>query len=200
MQTFPTVSNSDSRDPHSKQSQSWLVRRWRYYLYRLRRLRGGKQKIARGLAVGVFAGFFPLFGMQTLIGVLLATLIRGNKFAAAAATWISNPLTYVPIYAFNFHVGALLLRVDESLIDIDRIGVASTDQLLELGSALISTLFVGCLVTGLVAGICTYFLSLWLYARLRDRPLGRWRYRTNRHHSELIKQQNKASNYKQFKE
>ncbi|MEC4989100.1 MAG: DUF2062 domain-containing protein [Oscillatoria sp. PMC 1068.18] len=183
------MSKSDSPNSQSKRSQSWLVRRWRYYLHRLRRLRGGKQKIARGLAVGVFAGFFPLFGMQTIVGVLLATLFRGNKLAAAAATWISNPLTYVPIYAFNFQLGALLLRVDKSLIDIDQISVASTDQLLELGSALILTLLVGCSVSGLVAAIGTYFLSLWLYARLRDN-----------HHYRLNRRKQKARNYQSFKD
>ncbi|MEO0852065.1 MAG: DUF2062 domain-containing protein, partial [Cyanobacteria bacterium J06648_11] len=85
------------------------LRAVRYFYLRLIRLQATPAEIARGLAVGVFAGMFPAFGFQTIVSVLFATVIRGNKLAAAAATWVSNPLTYVPIYAFNFQVGKRLL-------------------------------------------------------------------------------------------
>jgi len=150
---------------HSKRTQPWWVRRWRYVCYRLSRLRGTPDAIARGLAAGVFAGCFPLFGLQTLIGVLLAIAFRGNKFAAAAGTWISNPLTYVPIFAFNFKVGRLLLGLDPVLIE-------SVDwqalDVMTLGAQILWALFLGSFVVGAIASICSYCLCFRLISRLQD--------------------------------
>ena len=65
---------------------------------------------AKGLAIGVFSGCFPFFGFQTLMGVFLARLARGNLLLAAIGTWISNPFTYIPLYYFNYKVGSIFLR------------------------------------------------------------------------------------------
>ncbi len=153
-----------NRPSRSKKPRSWWEKRWRYCYYRLLRLRDHPHTIARGLAAGVFAGCFPFFGLQTLLGVLFATLVRGNKFVAVAGTWISNPLTYVPIFAFNFHVGQLLLRSYD--LSIDDIGDWQSLDLMELGSQFIWTLLVGCSVVGTGCAIASYFLSLHLFKRL----------------------------------
>ena len=65
---------------------------------------------AKGLAVGVFSGCFPFFGFQTLIGVFLAKLTKGNIYLAAIGTWISNPFTYIPLYYFNYKIGSLFFN------------------------------------------------------------------------------------------
>ena len=65
---------------------------------------------AKGLAIGVFSGCFPFFGFQTLIGVFLAKLAKGNLVLAALGTWISNPFTYIPLYYFNYKVGSIFLN------------------------------------------------------------------------------------------
>lgn len=143
---------------------SW-GRRLRYYYWRLVRMQGRPETIARGLACGVFAGLFPLFGLQTIIGVLLAFLFRGNKIVAAAGTWVSNPFTYVPIYAFNFKIGQVLLARHE-LADVS---LSSWAQIRELGGDILFTLFVGCFAIGLVCGACSYFLGVWLIRRGRRR-------------------------------
>ena len=80
---------------------------------------------AKGLAIGVFSGCFPFFGFQTLLGVFLAKLAKGNLFLAAIGTWISNPFTYVPLYYFNYKVGSIFLKnspnttIDKNLIIAD---------------------------------------------------------------------------------
>lgn len=148
----------------SNKPRSGLARRLRYFYYRLIRLRDRPHRIARGLAAGVFAGCFPFFGLQTLIGVLLATLFRGNKFVAAAGTWISNPFTYVPIFAFNFHVGQLFLRSYD--LSIEDISDWETLDFAELGPQFVGTLLTGCAVVGSGIAIASYFSSLYLFKRL----------------------------------
>lgn len=148
-----------------KKKQPWWKRKLRYLYLRIIRLRSTTPAIARGLAMGVFAGLFPFFGAQTILGVLLAILVRGNKLTAAVGTWISNPLTYVPIYIFNFKVGQFLLGTHELSTDVDW---TSTAELLQAGKTFAITLLLGCSVIGAIGAIIAYFLGLWLIPRLRN--------------------------------
>ncbi len=156
--------------PPSKRPRSRIKRSWRYFYLRFLRLRGTPHYISRGLAFGVFAGCFPFFGLQTIIGVLLAVLFRGHKLTAAAGTWISNPLTYVPIFAFNYKVGELLLGfgVGETHV-IFPDNWQSWSELKESGLVFLITLFSGCLLVGAIASILTYFLSFRFVSRWRRR-------------------------------
>jgi len=71
--------------------------------------KGTPAQRARGIAVGVFSGCFPLFGFQTFIGIFLASFVKGNHLLAVVGTWISNPFTYLPLYWFNYKIGTLIL-------------------------------------------------------------------------------------------
>ena len=135
---------------------------------RIPRLRGKPIILSRGLAVGVFAGCFPFFGLQSFVGVLLATLFRGSKVAAVAGTWISNPLTYLPIYIFNYKVGKFLLRVESQ--PLGPLNFQSIAQFKELGSTVAITLIFGSFVVGLIAAFITYFSSLYLL-RLKNKNI-----------------------------
>ena len=73
---------------------------------------------ARGVAAGVFCGCYPFFGFQIILSVGLASALRGNHLLAAAATLISNPFTYFPLYWFNFQVGCWILGPPRNIINI----------------------------------------------------------------------------------
>ncbi len=159
--------------PPSKRPRSRIKRSWRYFYLRFLRLRGTPHYISRGLAFGVFAGCFPLFGLQTIIGVLLAIIFRGHKLAAAAGTWLSNPLTYVPIFAFNYKVGEFLLGfgVEQTQVSFPDHWQSWTD-LKPLGLVFLVTLFSGCLVVASIASILTYMVSLRFLSRWRRKRYG----------------------------
>ncbi len=93
-----------------------MIQMWWKFIIRLRRffrwlwLQDGTPGYkARGLGLGIFCGCFPLFGFQTLLGITMASLFRGNHILAISGTWVSNPLTYLPLYLFNYRVGSFLL-------------------------------------------------------------------------------------------
>ncbi|MGB7412584.1 MAG: DUF2062 domain-containing protein [Thermosynechococcaceae cyanobacterium] len=154
----------------SRQHTMTVRRWWRYYSLRLRRLRGSRESIARGLAVGAFAGMFPIMGFQIIVGVLLAMVLRGNKIAAAAATWISNPFTYLPLFAFNFQVGQWVLMTHH--LRVEQLGdVQNFSQLLHLSGDFLITLLAGCSVMGAITAMVAYGGGLWLVKRLRRRRL-----------------------------
>ena len=163
----------------SRPSQLNWTRYCRYYYLRLIRQRGSAAAIARGLSAGIFAGLFPLFGLQTIIGIGIATICRGNKIIAAAATWVSNPLTYVPIFFFNFRVGLFTLRllgVGRALPDLEafRALISSPDnlafqELLDLGGLVAGGLFLGCFVVGSISAVVAYVAGLWVFGTLQQR-------------------------------
>jgi uncharacterized protein (DUF2062 family) len=68
-----------------------------------------RRSVPRALAVGLFAAFAIPVG-QFLLAALLALPLRANVPLAAAATLISNPLTFGPIYFSAYKLGRLLLR------------------------------------------------------------------------------------------
>ncbi|MEM8802994.1 MAG: DUF2062 domain-containing protein, partial [Pseudomonadota bacterium] len=82
----------------------------RYVAYRLRRLPDPAHKISRGIAVGVFTSFTPLFGLHFILAAAIAWIIRGNVVAALLATFVGNPLTFPLIAAVSMELGSIILN------------------------------------------------------------------------------------------
>ena len=135
-----------------------LIKRIRKFISWLWNQEGSPSQRALGFGVGIFSGCFPFFGLQTLIGVFLAKILKGNSILAAVGTWISNPFTYVPLYLFNYRVGSILLNTNKKIVDYSHI---TTNQLWSQGWYLSSRLITGSicvgLVTGIIGGFCLYF-------------------------------------------
>ncbi|MBB5987681.1 DUF2062 domain-containing protein [Sphingobium lignivorans] len=67
-----------------------------------------RRSIARGVALGLLAGFLIPLG-QTPAAAMLALTARANLIIAAFATLVTNPLTFPPIYFAAFKLGHRLL-------------------------------------------------------------------------------------------
>ena len=148
-----------------------LLTRLREGVQRLLQQEGSPGQRSRGLAAGVFAGCFPFFGLQTLLGVALASLLRGNRILAAAGTWISNPFTYVPLYWFNYTIGKRLLGDHPGGLDGLHGGAASSvpwNDVWSLGWAVARCVLLGSTLVGLASGMGLGLLC-WLWLR-RTRP------------------------------
>jgi uncharacterized protein len=63
-----------------------------------------RRSIARGIALGLFAGFLLPIG-QIFLAALLAMTVRANVLIAAGATLITNPFTFPPIYFAAYKLG-----------------------------------------------------------------------------------------------
>ncbi len=123
---------------------------------------------SRGLAAGIFCGCFPFFGFQTLLGIALASLVRGNHLLAAAGTWISNPFTYVPLYWFNYRLGAVLLGPGHDWPGINNL---QQESIGEMGWSIANRLLLGSTLTGAVCAAFGGWLSWrWLLRGQRKMP------------------------------
>lgn len=79
-----------------------------------------RRSIARGVALGLLAGFLIPLG-QTPAAAVLAMTMRANVIIAAAATLVTNPLTFPPIYFAAYKTGQRLLS--GPLIEMDEAGL-----------------------------------------------------------------------------
>jgi uncharacterized protein (DUF2062 family) len=67
------------------------------------------QRIARGIAVGLWVAFTPFLGLHMILALVLAALLRANKALAVLGVWISNPFTLLPIHGSAYLVGRPLV-------------------------------------------------------------------------------------------
>lgn len=135
-----------------------------------------RRNVARGVALGLFVGFLLPIG-QIVVAALLAATARGNIMVAAAATLITNPLTFPPIYYAAYRIGAGMLGstlYTPATIEGSAAGVA---MMIELLAGASFPTAVGLLVLAVLAAIAGYALvhlawqfSLQRQWRRRERP------------------------------
>ena len=86
-----------------------------YLWHRLRRLPDPPHRIARGVFVGTFVNFPPIFGIQMPAAALLAWAVRGNVLAAVLGTLLSNPITTPLIALVSLNLGHWILGTPETI-------------------------------------------------------------------------------------
>ena len=120
-----------------------------------RRLRGGElgpERAAGSVGVGLFVGFLPAYGIQTLICLMFTVPLRLDFPLAWAATNVANPLTALFIIALDIQIGGFLRRgrwvtISTEDFDVAHLGALSVDAL--IGGAVL-----GC-AAGIVGGLVT---------------------------------------------
>ena len=69
-----------------------------------------RHPVAISVAIGLAVAMLPPIPVQMLVAAVVAVLLRGNIPIAAAACWVSNPLTWYPILVLQRSIGDWLLR------------------------------------------------------------------------------------------
>ena len=137
-------------------------RRFRRAIHWLWSQEGSAGQRARGLAVGVFCGCYPFFGLQIVISVAAASMVRGNHLLAAAGTLVSNPLTYLPLYWFNYLVGCRLLGPGRGTINLAELNRSS---LWAQGWDFTERILVGSSAVGIALAIASGWIAYRLFVR-----------------------------------
>ena len=75
-------------------------------------IRDTPHSLALGVTLGLWVSLTPTVGMQITIVILLGTLIKANRAVAVALTWISNPVTFLPMYYCYYVFGLAILGRD----------------------------------------------------------------------------------------
>ncbi len=69
-----------------------------------------RHSLNKAVYIGVLSAFFPLPG-QMLLALIGALVFRANVPMALGLTWITNPLTTLPVFYAGYYVGAKLIDV-----------------------------------------------------------------------------------------
>ena len=127
------------------------------------------ESIAAGWALGMFIGCAVPFGLQLIIAIPLAMMMRVSKLGATIATFITNPVTIFVMYpAQTFIVNKLLFG-----------GSLTFARLMEtewtwkavrrLGAEAIASFFLGGILFAIVLTPLTYFAIRALVIHYRAR-------------------------------
>ena len=155
-----------------------ISRLFKYYILRIKRLRGDPDYLARGLGFGVFMGVLPLVPIQTLLLIPLSVAFRVSTIAALiAATLISNPLTFLPQYYLTWRTGDLLLpgkiswsHLQQVLVTIENEGLLDgIVSFSQLGLNAIMVILTGGFLIGAPLGVISYFISLYFFRTVQKK-------------------------------
>lgn len=102
---FTRLSRRFTRNP---ENTPWYLKPFSYLATHPVYFSTKRRSVSGGIALGLFLGMLPIPG-QTPLAVAGALLMRFNIPLAAVSVWISNPITFVPLFYFAYRVGALLL-------------------------------------------------------------------------------------------
>jgi uncharacterized protein len=106
-------------------------------------------RVALALSVGVFISFTPFYGVQTILALVVATLLRLNRAITVTGTWLNLPWFAPFIYAGAIKLGTVLVPD------------------LQGWSGISVALLVGTTILGAAAGTVTYVVALAFIARRR---------------------------------
>ena len=83
-----------------------------------------RHSLNKAVYIGVLSAFFPLPG-QMLLALIGALIFRANVPMALGLTWITNPVTSLPVFYAGYYVGAKIL--DVPMISLRLIGSMIAD-------------------------------------------------------------------------
>ncbi len=120
-------------------------------------VRDTPHRISIAFAAGIFIGMSPLFGIHTLLGLLVAYVFRLNKLATIVGVYITNPWTIIPIYTFSTWVGAECLGMNRILPDIDWRNITFS-VLINDFRPLLMPFLVGTAIMSVLSSVISYFV------------------------------------------
>lgn len=125
-----------------------------------------KEKKAISIALGVFVGIAPFWGLQTVLVLFLATVLRLNKFIAFTFSNISLPI-FIPfiIYA-SIQVGAFVLNVTPAITTFNAIDIDAIDVKAHFAQYLVGS-FSLAIIVALAFGFIGY-MTLFMFNKKQD--------------------------------
>lgn len=158
----------------AKQSLKWLLLRLRPLLRLLKGFRGSPHAIAGGFSLGLFLALTPTVGIQIILAVFLATLLKVSRPASLIAVMVTNPVTVPPVFTFNYWVGSFFLagpsvkEVYQHFLriaaEIAKLNFWEVGELIKAfsttGREMLLPLIIGSLLVATLAGLISYVILM----------------------------------------
>ena len=127
------------------------------------------EDVAAGWALGMFVGCAIPFGLQLVVSVPLALMMRVSKVGATVGTLITNPLTIFFIYPAQTWVVYNLLFGNREMGELPKEWTRET--VMAMSGPVIASFFLGGLLLALILSPITYFVVKGIVVRYRARRI-----------------------------
>ena len=155
---------------------------WRSYLSSLKAKIVGDplppESVAAGWALGMFVGCAIPFGLQLVVSVPLAMMMRVSEVGATVGTLITNPVTIFFIYPAQTWAMYNLLFGSREMGELPT--EWTREAVMAMSGPVIASFFLGGIALALILSPITYFVVKGIVTRYRARPGGRSFPRTER--------------------
>ena len=119
-----------------------------------------RRSVSLAFAVGFWAMYTPPLPFQMVIAAVLAIYFNANLPISVALVWITNPVTWLPMYYTAYKVGAFALG--QGSFEFEQFSqLFSIQKVLELGAPLL----LGCFILMNVGAVVGYFGAQFLWRR-----------------------------------
>lgn len=131
------------------------------YFHKIFSLGKEPKNFAFSVAVGVFIGLFIPMGLQTIFIVPIAILLGCNVIIAWIFTFVSNPITIIPIYLFTFKIGELITSLEISSTKLNLVlSKFNFENFWDLGKEGLIIFLSGSFAIAFLSAVAAYFISL----------------------------------------
>ena len=129
------------------------------------------EDIAGGWALGMFIGCAIPFGMQLVVSIPLAIMMRVSKIGATVGTLITNPVTIFFIYPAQTWVMYNLLFGHREMGELPT--VWTRESVMAMSGPVIISFFLGGLALAVILSPITYFTVKRIVIKYRKHRTGR---------------------------
>jgi uncharacterized protein (TIGR03546 family) len=127
------------------------------------------RKLALALAIGVFIGASPLWGLHTLLAIALCFLVGLNKPATLFGTLVSNPFLAPFLIFFSLETGSWVLYGRAAHLSLQDIKEHfRSPQWQDLLNEYLLPYCLGSVIVGLVIAVVTFWVALWIARSYRS--------------------------------
>lgn len=151
----------------------------RQVLRKVLALNDSPHAIALGVAIGIFFGLTPTVGLQTMFVLAMLFVTRRffyfNGAAALAATYVSNPITMLPLYYFWYRLGASVTGGTATRQQLQSLIAANgfsewLDAVALVGAEIVGPMFLGAFITAPIGAAIAYPACYALLTWIRQTP------------------------------
>ena len=128
------------------------------------------EDVAAGWALGVFVGFSIPFGLQLVVSVPLALIMRVSKVGATLGTFVTNPATIFFLYPAQTWVMYNLLFGSREMGELPT--EWSRESVMALSGPVIISFFLGGLALAMIFTPLTYHVVKRIVVKYRSRKRG----------------------------
>ena len=148
-----------------------LASRWKRLREKMVRDPLPPESVAAGWALGVFVGFAIPFGLQLIVSVPLALMMRVSKVGATLGTFVTNPATIFFLYPAQTWVVYNLLFGSREMGELPT--EWTRQSVMALSGPVIISFFLGGLALAMVLSPVTYHVVKQIVIRHRRRKRGK---------------------------